>query len=333
MKTLIATLLLAFACLSGPISWAGDPDLLEPAALLRSLYNESQLLFLGESNHSNFQSLDYLLELIKEVGTDENLKYILDESIFEDRDRLHRASIGEISLQDYLPLRENQQFAYFYLKLLPLLREINKKRSPDNPLVLVPIDGFLHRKFPEYGGSLDREKGTQANFESIALPLLESGGKAIVFYHYIHLIQSFSGSLPQWNPVSQSVEPSPVGPINWLSLVFANHPEWRKQSKLVFFDEIEASWSPNGNFRILKDLSKKHPNQSFGFKTNSLDPSDLIEKGCEIFCIPPKRGVNSMILQTESQATLQDMTDALIWTSGLEDRKKDVRVLEDQLRF
>lgn len=266
----------------------------EPMILLREFYHSSRILALGESNHLHYQALDYLSDLLKEVGTDPNLKYVVVEARAEERDYLARASLEPA--KPSFGVRDNAHGQYYIRFLLPQLRAINAKR-PTQPVILVPIDGI--EEIEDDGDSVDqhlqRETATLRNFEKQVLKTLGSGGKAIVFYHALHLKKG-------WRCENT--------PANWFSAFLSTHPNWNEKAKIIAFDEVDGSWSPEGLFSLTQRLGRID-GSPYAIRTRDFS-SVAKEQGWN--ALPPRSlAVEEFGSRFRSQARLHEMVDGVIW--------------------
>jgi hypothetical protein len=83
--------------------------------LLTSLYKESKVLLLGAANHRNMQHHLILIDLLKQVGTDPKLKYLVLEQSYENDD-LYR----DLSFDDVFTVLRTHQFGSDHERLLTL---------------------------------------------------------------------------------------------------------------------------------------------------------------------------------------------------------------------
>ena len=329
-----------------------------PKELLASMYHNSQVLAMGESNHRNYRILEFLVELLHEVGQDPHLKFIMIERDFSLRSIYETASTCPIdkefikkhlsdSDEERQILKGGNFWAQPFLisKVLPLIQEINRRRPPDNPIKVVPIDSeslkprihplpVVHvAKYEDFtlggsencgfGSSWDRESETQSLFIS-KIAEMRPHGKAIVVYHLGHLAQGIEARLPKID-YNRGIWLVPDWhPISWLGMVFQKNPELREKTKIVLFDEKDVHFAPKGTFTFVQRLAKKYSNESFGFPLAPFR-GVIHEKGMSIFS--PEvvfRKVPSSLIRFDSE--LADLADAVIWSHDADKTSAGSRV-------
>lgn len=316
-----------------------------PKELLISMYRESQVLAMGESNHRNHKILEHLIELLNQVGQDPQLQYIMLERDFtlapiyeaasthliDDEFKEKFLSKGEESFH-FLKGGNFWSQPFFIERVLPLIQEINRTRPMDNPIKVVPIDSetdgrrcslpIVHvAKYEDFtlggsencgfGTSWDREAETKLLFMS-KMEKLGSKGKAIVIYHLGHLIQGVEARFPKVNTEKNVWLVPDWHPVNWLGMVLKDNPELRKKIKIVLFDEKDIHFAKKGTFSFVQRLAGKYLNESFGFP---LAPFKGItsEKGMHIFCpeVVFREAPSSMI---RFDSDLAELADAVVWS-------------------
>ena len=326
---LSATLLLA-AILGGAISVHAkgydfraeaqyfDKHITSPAALLANFYANSKVLLLGAANHGNVQHHLILIHLLKSVGTDPNLKYLVLEQFADNDDFYRKLSIEETAsvLQKHtfkseharlITLCWSREWAWVYKQLFPVIQAINAKRPADNPLVVKAVDGFssdspfglrspdsvkpidCRLSNPRAANTTDniqnREQATADAFFSQVWNDLGHGQKAIVLYHQAHLYRHFDSC----RVVRTDTGPeSRVQPRNWFSILTRGHPEVHRQTNLVIFDETDASHHPQGVLRFTKRQVERRPGVPWAIDVREMNGIDV------------ERGQNAMIFGATS---------------------------------
>jgi hypothetical protein len=268
--------------------------------LLKKYYSDAQYLLLGAANHSNTQHHLYLIDLLKSVGHDPKLKYIVLEQFRENDDfyrRLSREGI-EAVLKDYTFDGEHQkqmtlcwsnEWTWVYTHLFPVIQQINKERAADNPLLVRAMDGF-HLSWPIGLTSLkdvktedcsfrlpvpqnttdniqNREEGTATNFYNEIATNLASDDKVIVLYHQNHLWKHFEScrvTRTDDGPVSK------ISPRTWFGALLRDHPEIEERTRLVVFDEIDEGHHPYGVLRFTKRQSDRYPGEAWAIDMRNL---------------------------------------------------------------
>lgn len=325
-----------------------------PLNLLLKMYKTSQILVLGEVNHNNYQSYEYLRELLEEVKSDPHLKFLVVERSFETKEFYQQASLKPITIdliERTLPNDKSKlnvmttegasmnATPFFHSKILPLIQSVNEIVRNNNPVIVLPIDsepqlteisglpagitlpksGYFYDSYPEYilyKLSLDREIGTARNFEEDVLKKLDADDKVIVFYHAGHVIQSFKGPLPKLNVDHTSWELS-SGSVNWLELILEKHPHLREKTKIVFLDEQDRKSNTQYFWAPegLFELSKSLSTID-PLRPFAIDLSDFSEYASE-------RGMDVIQKNTDfrhyygyfaSSSGLSDMGHGLIWS-------------------
>lgn len=333
----------------------------KPLELLISQYKQNRILAFGESNHAKYQSLEYLIELLRvpEVGFDPELTVIATEFSHDVTEFLEHNSMSLFIDQQDVPFyfRENKHGAYYWKVFFPFLRDLNLKREEKglDPILVKGIDGYPSDDFPKkiekVTGALqcelfwNRENSTAQHFKNIAHPFFDHvKGKIIVFYHIAHL--AFLPTEEQRKISYQSTEPGwkleelERTPGNWLSMVFQDHPEWRAQTSIVLLDEsyrlLDVECLDEPITKIVVDLIERESiTEAFGISLreseddlSSSEKEILNQKGKAAFNLvdQDRRYIAKVIAHFESQISLAEMIDAIIWTPDT--TAKDLRVFD-----
>lgn len=167
----------------------------------------------------------------------------------------------------------------------------------------------------------------------MAHPILnDSKGKIIVFYHILHLAflptenlgkVSYQSMEPGWK-----LEELENTPGNWLSMVFQNHPEWRIQTAIVLFDEDEidgdSELPPHPITRMaLHLIEQESSKEAFGValkvdrdELSSPEQELFDQRGKAVFNFEDhdKSGIAEAFAKLQSNTSLAEMIDAIIWT-------------------
>jgi hypothetical protein len=325
-----------------------------PGTLLSTFYHEptTQVLALGESNHRNHQIYLYILTLLQEVGLDPALKFIVverDPSYKEAYEVASHQPIDSGFLEKYAPSEKEkatmfggpafQGDRFFMSTMFPLIAQLNKQRTQDNPITVVPIDGnsgdeiekLFPTAFPDVIRKLNihghgdahrlswyRENATQNRFREQILKNLKEGEKAIVIYHLGHLLNGVQANYPHFNFEENIWETASSHPSSWLSMAFSENMGLRDKTKIVSFDERDEhfgqGWALNGTFVLTQRLIKECPNESFAFLTKPFEGIPL-EKGLSVF--DPGTSFHTWFKGLlSSNSDLSQMTDAIIWSHG-----------------
>jgi hypothetical protein len=344
--------------LSAPSVWALDFTPLEnrifdenktdPRGFLVGQYEAAQVLALGETNHSQFRVYEHLINLLKSVGMDPKLRFIVLERS-QDFDRFYE----ELSLRHQNEVLKKGLFAsameqesaicksfpanpYLVVRFFPILRKINERRQDAGlkPVLVKAIDipYSLFYSAPPYSvqpgncklplsvparieESQDRESLVADNFKFMIWNQLE-GQKAIVLYHIGHLIQGFDACLPK---IKVDHWETSLAPMNWLNLYFKNNPKHRTRFQIIAMDEREArgSQAPEGLFQFSKRQSDRIPSESFGVALKSFGPLQW-EASREVFMKASvmRHYQGGMI---RSPLDLSRMIDGLVWSADADE--------------
>jgi hypothetical protein len=277
-------------------------------ALIKKFYAEGQILLLGAANHRNVQHHLDLIDLLKDVGSDPKLRYLVLEQSHDNSEfyeKLSTTPIDEVLKTHAFPsdharmltLCWSREWSYVYTHVFPIVQQINKSRPMGNPLRVLAIDGFstssaygLHREEPvtsegctfsepeRHNNMADvqnREIATAENFNEQVWQKIQHGEKIIVLYHQNHLYKHFQ---------SCRIMRTARGPIStiaartWYSLFLAAHPEAERVTRSILFDEVDEAYHPDGVLRFTKRQSERYPGQAWAIDVRGMHGID-VEKG------------------------------------------------------
>ncbi len=229
--------------------------------------------------------------------------------------------------------------AFTIRKIFPAVRSANRLRATTSAIRVVPIDGMRadrERLWPgvgkpitdrcghrsaaqstQYVESFNREQDTAKNFKERVLAVLGPNDKAIVVYHYGHMIRTFSSCAPGYMDSPDQWE-TRVTPTGWGAMLDREDPSFRLKSHLVVFDEGERM-NPFVNFRVTEALRKKRPGEAWAFTTQDLDRQGLsLGSGVDVF------GPSAQMLAVYSESLkssekLDQMIDSIVHIPNVED--------------
>jgi hypothetical protein len=323
-----------------------DAHRLAPAELLYQAYQQSRVLLIGTSNHTNFQHYNHLLELLEIVGNDPDLKYIVMERSYEVSGFYELLSTlsfesamkqfkftPERTLTDNLCL--NPEWSYTIKEFMPKLRKINRLRGSKRPILLKTIEGMpadlsagsvpgvkdgncsatIFNNFSEMelnSLSLTREIKTQKNFEKSIWNDLGPNEKVIIVSHYMHLIDGFKGCRPSMD--DQGNWTANIEPLTWLTPFFSSHPNVKKDFKLILIDEKDWGYNPNGGLKLVQRQAHRYPEEDFAFFTK---PFEIVsrETGASMFVKDATINRRENILMHTSEKKLDELFDGVIWNA------------------
>ena len=243
------------------VSCEGTPALTANETLSR-VYDEVQFLGIAVPDHLRLAPFDKLADFLKLRGLDPRLKTIAVEDSAEIKDLYEFASVHDIDYPEFeARAREkykgiNNQTKYVVDHVLPVLREMNRKRAGD-PILMVPIDSMTTEAAfqifaPGFGekirgipaslstdgieqrffGSISRERGTAANFKKLITDRFP-GRKGIVIYHGAHNFKNLSAV------GSDRIQGELIAKrtyLGWISMASHLVPELRASYKVVATD-------------------------------------------------------------------------------------------------
>lgn len=285
-----------------------DKNRTNASALIKRFYVESQILLLGAANHRNVQHHLHLIDLLKEVGNDPRLKYLVLEQSHDNAEfykELSKSPIDEVLKIHRFPSEHarmlslcwSREWSYVYTHVFPVVQQINKLRPAGNQLMVLAIDGFstssgygLHSEErvnskgctfsePELQNNMaqvqNREIDTAQNFNDQVWQNIRHGEKVIVLYHQNHLYKYFE---------SCRILRTPIGPVSmiagrtWYSLFLAAHPEAERVTRSILFDEMDDAYHPDGVLRFTKRQSDRYPGQEWAIDVRGMHGID-VERG------------------------------------------------------
>ncbi len=164
-----------------------------------------------------------------------------------------------------------------------------------------------------FQASGNREQQTAENFKQQIRKGLRPSNKIILMYHYLHVIKGFESCMPFLDSMNDPDEwTARWTKSNWFELFAAEHPQIRKRSKIIAFDEISDTFAPKGNFLVTQRQVLRHPDIDFAFNLSQLKNIET-EKGMDVFSegalIKTYHGG-----QHRSEFTLPQMFDAVVWS-------------------
>lgn len=275
-------------------------SLKEPIDVLNSLYDQAQFLGIAVNDHEGFEPFSRLYQLLQQRGLDPNLKTIVIEDSSMRAELYQEASVKEISSSEFrrraieLFSVYSDQNAYINAHIIYLIREINKKR-PNDPLILVPIDGMNNAAIEEltshapsvdrthsksikqnaysglYATSITRERDTARNFSEMVYKVYP-GRKSVIIYQASHILKNVNAvgvDLVGKERVAKKAH------LSWLSIAQKHLGLDENVIKIVVFDTI-GSWSPNGLLNLPSELSRPHT-KAVAFYASSPDLNAQVE--------------------------------------------------------
>lgn len=321
-----------------------DENVTTPTNLLLRMYQQSPLLVLGAANHCNSKIYVDLKELLKKVGTDPHLKYIVierahDAAAFYRDLSLH--PLHEVWKQNHFDssssrknaLCASPEWAYTVQNVMPFIQKLNRKRPPGNKLLVTAIDGISSNipiDWPKYRGpyssqrcdlsdqhdaflyatSGSRENDSEDLFQKNIWQNLKPGEKAIVVYHGMHLIRSvttctsFLRGQDSWS--------TDLAKLTWFSQFLDGNPD--ATSRIVLFDELDQCGFNHGGAQLKFSTrqSSRHPDLDFGIE---LKPFTGIESEKGLAAFEPGAFIQTYHDgKSTSSASLPEMADAVIWS-------------------
>ncbi len=334
-----------------------DEEKQGPVKLLLQAYKNNRILLLGHSGHFSSQHLFYLLKLLKEIGNDPKLKYIILERPADNDSLYEQLSVKDI-LKDYKfkselskdqSLCATSEWAYAISEFMPRIRELNNLRSPHQPLLVKVIDSVkseVNMMWPGLGkevsdgscsaksisnseipaltlfqSSGNREVETSLNFETKIWKNLKSDEKVIIVYHHAHLLTGFKSCFPFMLSENEWIANST--PMNWMSHFLDKYPLAKKDMDLILFD-----YNVEGNYKFAERQLARHPNEAIGISLNPFK-NILLEQGLDAF-LPSSMLASYHNGQHHSNLTLPELASGMIMSSV---EYKDFGFDEDPARY
>jgi hypothetical protein len=230
---------------------------------VQDLYEQSIYLGIAVVDHEKFPGFSVLKELIKTYGSDLRLKTIVveDSAIFAPL--YEKMSVLEPESDEDKSIPKTKQYLEIYLKILPLVREVNKRRRQD-PLLVVPIDSMNDssgQKPMYYNGpitrppeaqnlfpfvdnyyfvmSINREKETAQNFEA-QISNRFPNRKSIIIYHAAHIFDELMAY--GYEIIGQSTEIR-YDYLGWMGFFLSEHKTQYKK----FLVDTPSRQNPEGS--------------------------------------------------------------------------------------
>lgn len=322
-----------------------DKHVTDAATLITKLYKESTVLLLGAANHRNMQHHLTLIDLLREVGMDPNLKFLVLEQSYDNDDLYRKLSFEDVFTvlrthrfksdhERLLTLCWSREWTWVYTHVFPVVQEINRKRPSDNPLIVKGLDGFslkspygLISRMPvksvncQFNGPTgqnttdniqNRELATAANFYAQVWSMLRGADKAIVLYHQAHLYRHFESCRVLR---SASGAESRISPRNWFSVLLRDHPEVEGQNRLVIFDETDVNHHPQGVLRFSRRQIDRHPGEAWAIDVRGLRGIET-ERGQNAWIFSPVSFNNEGM--NHSNRYFYEIVDGIIWSPRAE---------------
>lgn len=344
MKTIIFILLLIHS-----FAYANEEDAIFDSNrttaidLLQKEYSNSKVLFMGLANHANHKHIDQLSELLKIIGTDPKLKFIVIEragDLSEFYEILSKQNLKDtlnvFKFQSEVARKQSLCFgewAYTIDKFFPDIRAINQRRDAKNPLIVKSVDGMrstmpenypgLGKKMvdeackvtdvlipPIYNASSNREEDTARTFHSNIWSKLGPGDKAIILYNRGHLVTSFKTCNPYM--VNPDLFEARFGYLTWIDYFFEMAPEAKEDSSLVIFDEKWSEKRDGTTFEFSRRQSSRYPGEDWAVPLNPF-ANVLKETGIDMMT-----ATSDFRTRTNSTATsdsLPEIAHGLIWNA------------------
>lgn len=302
--------------------------------LLLEEYGKSRILFLGTANHFNHHIYNLLTDLLKEIGKDPKLKYIVFErssDISQFYEKLSEKTLGDVLTEFHFvneeaktrSLCESPEWAYTISDFFPEIRTINRNRV--NKVLVKSVDGMrsdLPLNWPgrqpiidgtcraqgtptAYVVSTNREMDTAKNFSKNIWQMLGPNEKAIVVYHQAHLLEEIETCMPFMLQTNKWVAIKAY--FSWISYFLNEHPEAKSQIRRIFLDEKSQS-AYEGMLKFTKRQADRYPYQEFAISLTHFTRI-LKENGFEMYLPESSMGYRTSL----SDRTLPEVAEGLIW--------------------
>lgn len=302
-----------------------------PAALLRQLYEDHQVLVLSFMEHDNERQYRALNALLDQVGQDPRLKYIVLERFRENMPVLEAASLTSLDeteleqrlIQQYPEDDEGNvrrslcasEWAYTWAEFMPRIRAINAARPAAHKLVVTTVDGSSASLQAAVGPvSYERDSTTAVLFHDRIWRALQrdKDAKVIALYHIGHTILGFT-----------TPRDGRTIAANFLSMFLRNHPEAKPQTALVMIEGVLPYMQKEFTYelKLTRRQVTRAPGQPFGVRTAPFR-SVALERGYSVLTSeergPCGAGACDEDQGAQSTATLPEMVDGIVWLPGSE---------------
>lgn len=267
--------------------------------LLVDMYDSSKVLGIGVPDHWKMSPFEKLADLVRARGLDPKLKTIALEDSADLAQLYAYASVNDMSWDEFfargkqLYLGINHQTEYVVKHLLPVVREINRKR-PKDPILVHPIDSVSSETFKElfnpnraplkphsdrvslegivnqFPGSIERERGTAKNFNRMILEAFPNR-KAIVIYHGAHIFKNLSAIGPD-RIQGQSVAKRTY--LTWMSMAMHANPEFAVGYSVVAADYVLVG-TREGSYQLPNDVPEVEGARGYYWQPSGLTSAEL----------------------------------------------------------
>lgn len=321
-----------------------------PNALLKRFFQDSRILVLEISNHTSYKRYLIIQELLKSLGESVPRYIVLERShdnagFYQD---LSAAPLSSLNLGNYFKAESEKiaslcfsEWAYGVDQFMPTIQKMNEKRTSKNRTIVTSVDGVFNSVpqtwpwdgsqstfsdfhlsqgtcaypesefFPALATSGTREDMTKANFERLYNSLRKEE-KIILVYHHAHAIDSFESCVPFLDGDNKKNFISKKAPLGWLARFLFDHPEVRREMKMVLLDEKDPEHNPDGVLNFSARQAARHPNTSFGIDLSHFK-GILPERGLDAFA-------DTAFLKTyhggqhESSQTVPELFDGIVYS-------------------
>jgi len=315
-----------------------------PAALLRQIYEDHQVLVLSYREHFNERPYRALALLLDQVGHDPRLRYIAIEtgggvgeeiapvleaaSVTDMAEPLpRRLQLGPVKREQLLQWLAPEQLAvfenpigilcrgegsYVWNVILPRLRALNAARPAGRKVLVTNVDGkltstMLHRN--PFDNSYERDSVTATVFGAKIWRELrrERSAKAIVLYHIGHTMQGYTARRS-----GRTIAP------NFLSTFLRDHPEAKPRTAVVMIEGTGDSGRGDRYEFKFTERQLRRSDQPFGvrtapFRAVETERGDSALAGNAILELLNPTGALGPGSTVQSTTTLPEMVDAIVW--------------------
>lgn len=225
---------------------------------IQDLYQSSLYLGVAVVDHQKFPGFAVLQALVETYGLDPKLKTIVIEDSAVFAAVYEKLSLNEPDtyLKNVEALPKTAQFEYLSKNILPLVREINKKRSMD-PLLVVPVDSMddsSAKMQMHYGDSVFRPEGTENIFSDLGyyhfvmsinrekqtadnfhqqIQLRYPQKKSIIIYHAAHIFDELWAYGYEVQGQTTEIRFDYLG---WMGFLISQNPQLKKNYKKILVD-------------------------------------------------------------------------------------------------